>query len=150
MTEARSQRNIPIVPSRRGSGRSADALLEAELAFREDMLPQFERLFHRVVVSEAGHSPDVLDGSIVRRLFDMLWASDCCPTMSNQHKAHLNFQTEMLYGLAKVLKVEHGGPRFSRKKVQSIVADELKCDAPANPAQRHRNRIVTILKEVIS
>lgn len=150
MTAARLQRSIPVIPSKRDSERAANALIEVELAFREVMLPQFERLFHRIVVSEAGYSPDVLDRSIVRRSFDMLWASDCCPTTPNQQKAHLAVQTEMLYGLAKGLKEEHGGRKFSRARVQSIVADELKCDAPANPKQDYRDEIENILKEVIS
>lgn len=150
ITAARLQRNIPVIPAKRDSKRSANALFEAEIAFREVMLPQFERLFHRIVVSEAGYSPEVLDGSIVRRSFDMLWASDCCPTTPNQHKAHLAVQTEMLYGLAEGLRKEHGGRKFSRARVQSIVSDELKCDAPANPSQHHRNQIENILKEVIS
>lgn len=150
ITAARLQRNIPVIPSKRDSERSANALLEAEIAFRGEMLPQFERLFHRIVVSEAGYSPDVLDRSIVRRSFDMLWASDCCPTTPNQHKAHLAVQTEMLYGLAEGLRKEHGGRKFGRARVQSIVADELKCDAPANPKQDYRDEIENILKEVIS
>lgn len=149
MTSAPLQRNIPAIPSKRNREQSASALEETELTFKEKMIPQFERLFHRIVVSEGGHSSDVPDGSIVRQLFDALWASDFCPSTPNQFRAHLGVQTEMLYVLAKEMKNQHGGPSFSRSKVQSIVADELKCDAPATPAQRHRNQIATILEEVI-